>query len=257
MFTKGNRDIWILNLERLTLTQLTDGPTEDMLPLWDPNGERVFFASDRAGNFDVYSQAADGATAARVEFAGPAFHTPQSLSPDGTQLLVYEAFKDTGLVTIGQTDRLDRLLYGESDDRLVQFSPDGNWIVYESNESGEQFEIFVRPFPNVGERRETVSSGGGRYPRWGPKGDEIVYVGLDGSMRAVPLTRSPRLTLGRATTLFQWEKPPASRSALPYDVSGRDERFLVTKPVPENTAEQAQVPVVLNFFGELERLARR
>ena len=67
----ANRDIWIWNLQRPSLTKLTNGPTEDILPVWSRDGSRVFFASDRTGNFDVYSQAADGATTERVEFAGP------------------------------------------------------------------------------------------------------------------------------------------------------------------------------------------
>jgi Tol biopolymer transport system component len=45
--SNGNRDIWILDLERLTQTQVTDGPTEDLLPLWAPDGHRVWFASNR------------------------------------------------------------------------------------------------------------------------------------------------------------------------------------------------------------------
>ena len=248
IFTNGNRDIWILNLERLILTQLTDGPTEDMLAVWSPDSERVFFASDRAGSFDVYSQSSDGATPARVEFAGPVFHAPQSVTPDGTRLIVYEAFKDTGVATIGQPNRLDPLLYRESDDRLVQVSPDGNWIVYESDESGKQFEVFIRPFPNVNESREQVSSGGGRYPVWGPKGDELFYINIDGEMMAVPVTRSPALRLGRATKLFQSDKPPARRSGLPYSVSPRDGRFLVVKTVPDEQRGSTDVSVILNFF---------
>jgi tRNA A-37 threonylcarbamoyl transferase component Bud32 len=251
LFTDGNRDIWILNLDRLTRTQLTDGPTEDLLPVWSPDGQRVFFASDRAGNMDVYSQPADGATGARVEFAGPGFHAPQSFTADGTGLVVYEAFADTGLARLGQPDRLEKLFYRESDDRLVQVSPDGHWVLYESDESGTQFEIFLRPFPNVNDARLQVSTGGGRYARWNRTGDEVFYVALDGAMMAVPVMGSSKLSLGRATKLFQWDKPPATRSGIPYDLSPLDGRFLVTRPVAEGRTEETQVSVVLNFLTEL------
>ena len=72
-YTNSRRNIWILDLKRLTQTQLTDGPTEDNLPLWSADGQRVFFASNRSGNFDVYSQAADGASSATLVFAAPGF----------------------------------------------------------------------------------------------------------------------------------------------------------------------------------------
>ena len=136
-------------------------------------------------------------------------------------------------------------------------SPDGNWIVHESDESGKQFEIFVRSFPNVNERREQVSSGGGRYPHWGPKGDDIFYVNVEGEMMAVPVMFSPRLTLGRAVRLFQWDKPPAGRSGMPYDVSPLDGRFLVTRPVGDTRSTPTDVSVVLNFFNELRGRVRR
>ena len=79
----GNRDIWILNLERLSLTQLTDGPTEDMLPVWSPDGRRVFFAigSDRELRGVLASRRR--CDRRELEFASPGFHSPQALTPDG------------------------------------------------------------------------------------------------------------------------------------------------------------------------------
>jgi dipeptidyl aminopeptidase/acylaminoacyl peptidase len=251
----GNRDIWILDLQRLSMTQLTNGPTEDMLPVWSSDGRRIFFASDRAGNFDVYSQAADGATGARLEFAKPGFQAPQSFTPDGTQLFVYEDFKDTGVVSLAKPDRLTPLLQSEFDERLVKSSPDGNWIVYESDESGKQFEIFVRPFPNVSGGREKISINGGRYPLWGPKGSgELYYVNLDGGMMAASIALTPSLKLGKVIKLFDWQKPPALRSGIPYDVSPVDARFLVTKPVAQTPDGPTYVSVVLNWTEELKRL---
>ena len=89
-----------------------------------------------------------------------------------------------------------------------QVSPDGNWIAYESNESGNQFEIFLRPFPDVSGRREKVSIDGGRFPLWGPKGSgELFYVDLNGGMMAAAVKLSPSLSLGGVTKLFDWEKP--------------------------------------------------
>jgi serine/threonine-protein kinase len=248
--TRGNRDVWIIDLARLTQTQLTDGPTEDMLPTWSPDSTRVYFASNRTGNFDVYSQAADGASPARLEFAAPEFQAPSAVTPDGSRVLVYDRFQDLALLDLAKRDRLEPLLHSSFDERLGQVAPDGQWIAYESDESGDQFEIVLRSFPDVKERRETISIGGGRYPRWGPRGsNELFYVNRDGAMMSVPIHTSPKLSIGRPQKLFDWQKPPPARSGLFYDVAP-DGRFLVTKATATSADTQTNVSVILNFDRE-------
>ena len=248
----AGRDIWILNLDRMALTRLTDGPTEDMLPVWARDSQRVFFGSDRSGNFDIYSQAADGASAARVEFASPGFQVPLEFTPDGTRLLVYENFQDTALLDLAQPTRLQPLLDSEFDQSLADVSPDGKWIAYESNESGNRLEVFIRPFPDVAGRREQVSTEGGRYPVWAPDGSsELSYVDLDGAMMTVAVTLSPRLALGRATRVYQGPKPVTGRSGTPYDRSPKDGRFLVARQVTPSDNDPIQVQVVLNALAQL------
>jgi hypothetical protein len=257
--TASGRDLWILNMARLSLTQLTDGPTEDLLPEWSPDGRRVFFASDRSGQFDVYSQPADGATGARLEFSAPGAQMPGTITPDGTQLLVYDNFRDIVLVPLSRPDRPQPLLHTDFDERLPSVSPDGRWLAYESNESGDRFEVFVRPFPDASGRREQVSLEGGRYPRWlrtAGHGLEIVYTTLDGVMMAVPVSLSPNLSLGHATKLFQWQKPPAGRSGLPYDVSPIDGRFLMARPVADGGNAVTHLSVVLNALATVSPAVR-
>ena len=134
--TGGQRDVWVLNLQRLTLTQLTHGPTEDMLPQWGTNG-RVYFASDRSGNFDIYSQLADGgASGERLEYAAPGFQSPSGVTPYGTKLLVYERFNDSQPAH-ARPARFDcaLLLHSKADEAVPDLSPDGRWMVNQSNES--------------------------------------------------------------------------------------------------------------------------
>jgi eukaryotic-like serine/threonine-protein kinase len=253
----GNRDIWILDLKRLTQTQLTDGPTEDMLPVWSADSQRVFFASDRSGNFDVYSQAADGASSATVVFAAPGFQVPSAISPDGRRLVIYDRYNDLALLDLAKPDHLEPLLHSGFDERLGQISPDGRWIAYESNESGNQFEIVLRSFPDVSQRREILSINGGRYPRWGPKGiDELYYVSADGAMMVVPLTLSPALALGTPKKLFDWQKPARGRSGLLYDVAP-DGRFLVQKPQASGPDVPTNVSMIVNWLAELRHTPRQ
>jgi serine/threonine-protein kinase len=254
----GNRDIWILDLARLSLTQVTNGPTEDIIPVWSQDGRRVFFASNRTGNFELYSQPADGSAAARLEYAAPGTKMPWTLVPGGRQLIVSDNYTNLSLFNLDRPDRLEPLLHSEADETMGQVSRDGRWLVYESDESGKQKEIFVRPFPNVAERREQVSVDGGRYPLWSPKGDEIFYLNLNAEMMAVPVTFSPEFRLGRPARLFSWATTPLStaRSAMIYDVSPLDGRFLFVERAP-TVGVVTEISVVQNWIhGVRAQMAR-
>jgi hypothetical protein len=189
-----------------------------------------------------------------VEFAGPGAQFSLSFTPDGARLLLGEGAKDLSVLNLARPDRLEPLLHGEFVARLGVVSPDGNWLAYESNESGDQFEIFLRPFPDVSGRREKVSIAGGRFPVWGPKGsNELFFVDLDGGMMAASVTLSPSLSLGRVTRLFEWEKPPRGGSGTPYDVSPIDGRFLLEKVASEGPGA-INISVILNWTDELKRV---
>jgi Tol biopolymer transport system component len=232
--------------------RLTHGPSEDQLPLWSRSG-RIFFSSLQNGNFDVYSQAPDGATAARVEFEAPGDQMPLGFTPDGTQLIVNENYRDVSVLTLTPPHRLEPLLHSSAGEWCADVSPDGKWVAYESDESGDQVEIFVRPFPAVDAGRQKVSLDGGRYPLWSPDGKELYYVTASGAMMAVSVRLSPTLALGGVTKLFDTRPPTHGISSRPYDVSPVDGRFLVTKPVVSGAAPGGEVTVVLNWLEDLKR----
>jgi len=246
----ANRDIWLWSLQRPNLMKLSEGPTEDMTPLWTPDSQRIFFASNRSGDFDVYSQAADGATKDRVEFAGPGAQIPNSFTPDGTRLLITENFKDLSVLNLAQ-HRVEPLLHSERNHWQGVVSPDGKWLAYESDEASDQMEIFVRPFPDVGGRREKVSLKGGRFPLWALKGGELYYVDPDGGLMAASVTLLPDLRLGQVVKLFDTQKPSRGISGRPYDLSRVDGRFLMVKPV--SASDGVDISVVLNWFEELKQ----
>jgi Tol biopolymer transport system component len=225
--------------------------------VWSRDSRRIFFSSNRSGTFDVLSQPADGASGPRVEFAAPGTQLAASLTPDGTQLLVYEDFKDLSILNLANPGRLVPLMHSDADERLSSVSPDLHWIAYESDEAGKEFEIFVRPFPNVGDRREKISINGGRYPVWGrPDSHELYYVTPNGEMMAASLQLSPTLTLGPVTKLFDFQKPTANRSGIPYDVAP-DGRFLAAVTMSAGSEAPTQVSIVLNWFNELSKQTAR
>jgi len=113
----------------------------------------------------------------------------------------------------------------------------------------------LRSFPDTSSRRVQISSGGGRYPKWGPKGtNELYYVTGDGSMMAVSIALAPDLNIGASKKLFDIEKPFPNRSGRAYDVSPIDGRFLTVKSAASAGDGQGNVSLVLNWTGELRRL---
>jgi Tol biopolymer transport system component len=246
------RDVFLLDFERLTLVKVTDGPTEDMFPVWNRDGSRILFASNRTGDFEIYSQGADSVIAPKLEFEAPGTQFPNALTPDGTRLLVYEDFKDVNVLNLASPDRLHPLLNSSGDERIPDVSPDGKWVIYESDESGT-VEIMLRSFSDLEARPEQISNGGGRYPRWGPAGsNELFYVRPDGALMTAAVTLQPKLTLGPLQKLFDVERPVEGRSPRTYDISPLDGRFLTTRRISK-AAENAEVSVILGWLDDLRR----
>ena len=143
---------------------------------------------------------------------------PSAITPDGARLLVYDKFNDLGFLNLAKPDRFEPLLHSGFDERLGQMSPDGRWIVYESNESGNQFKIVLRSFPDVSRRREILSINGWRFPRGNPKGSRSsTILSADGAIVAVPITLSPALRIVELLEPFGFpsrESPAADRQDL-------------------------------------------
>ena len=159
-------------------------------------------------------------------------------------------FKDIALLDFAKPDRLTPLLHTDFDERLGEVSPDGNWLAYESYESGNQYEIVLRSFPNVNDRREMISVNGGRFPRWSPRGDELYYLTPKGEMMAVSIKLTPTLAIGATNKLFDWEKPSEARSGRWYDVAP-DGRFLARKYTTPNPSGPTNVSLILNWLGSV------
>jgi serine/threonine-protein kinase len=248
-----DRDVWVWDLGRHTLTRVTDDPGEDTLPLWSPDSRRIFFSSNREGEFHVYSTAADGGSPPRLEFAGPNFDAPNSFTPDASQLVTFENFRDLDVVDLA-SGKSRPLLHGTNTQALGAISPDGRWIAYESFEP--KGEIYLRPFPDVMSRREKISTAGGRYPVWARNGNaELYYMDLEGHMTAVAVETSPELRIGAVTRLFAWEKPAPGISGPFYDVSPTDGRFLMVRSTAPAADPTVDLSVTLNWLTEVERIA--
>jgi serine/threonine-protein kinase len=255
-------DIWIWNFSRTTLTRATSDPSFDGYPVWTPDGGRLVFASARAGSVNLYLQAADGTGSATrlTESANQQF--PTAITTDGTRVVFNELTpsrqRDLRLLTLTPTPRVEPLLETRFDERGGIVSPDGRWLAYESNSAG-RFEIYVRPFPNVGDGQSQVSNAGGVQPVWARTGRELFYVASDGALMMVPVDpRAATWSAGAATKLVagRYFTGGSLYTNRQYDVSPDGQRFLMIKEGggSDQTSAPPQLIVVQHWFEELKRL---
>jgi len=133
----------------------------------------------------------------------------------------------------------------------AQFSPDGKWLAYVSNEEGRD-HVYVRPYPGPEVKFRVTEEEGGGEAIWSPDGSELFYRTGD-KMMVVSIQTEPRFASGRPTVLFEGSyrggtsQPPGYAY---YDISNDGQRFLMTK----DEGQQSQINVVLNWFEELNRL---
>jgi len=240
------RSIWLVDVSRGILSRFTDEPANTVNPRWLPDGKRISFQSSRKKNAGIYIRPSAGL--AGEEFLTPA-GIPEDWSPDGRFL----AFAKSDPSTINdiwiQPFEGDRkpspFANTKYDEVMAQFSPDGRWIAYRSNESGRP-EVYVQAFPGPGSKLR-VSTDGGTEPRWNPNGKELFYISPDAKMIAASVTSSGAgLEIGKPVPLFQTRivRGGTSDVTQQYDVS-RDGRFLIN--VPADEAFTSPVTLLFNW----------
>ena len=253
---QDNRDIWVHDIERGTASPLTFDPGDDGWPAWSPNGDQIAFSSLRSGNTDIYLISSDGLGEPRVLTATPMSEWVTDWSPDG-QYVVYGVLDQTGIYNWWMAPLAgDQTPVPFTDSPHVtvasMISPDGRYVAYEDNSSG-QFEVIVQSFPS-GRGRWLVSTGGGVKPRWNGKGDELFYVEGDRLM-AVPIDTEQGFTFGTPQPLFTSEEVGAQSlgtwTSHFYDVTDDGQRFVVVQVV-EEVRSQTTVTIVQNWAREFE-----
>lgn len=227
----NTRDLWIIELDRGVRTRLTFDRAEDVAPVWSPDGTRVLFASNRRGRYEIYEKPASGVVPEQLVHGGRGEKYPMSWARDGHSALYWEFD--------GDGTRLSTLpLSGEQDPQVFlsrvsqgRLSPDGNWVVYDSAESGRS-EVYVVPYPNP-TRRWQVSAAGGSLSRWRADGREIFYAARDNRLMAASVeVRDGELIIGNAVPLFE-ARPVGPRAF--YAPAPDGQRFLVNLPAGDST----------------------
>jgi len=252
---EGVNDLWVENIARGVRTRLTSDSERESHPIWSPDGEYLAYASGRTSGRDIVLRRADGDGDPQVIWEGGA---PTDWSPDGRRIL-------STTVDDGQFDRQFNLNYlqrqedgswapvdflkSPSTERAGRFSPSGRHVAYTSDESGT-FEIYIRRFPE-GDRKVTVSKGGGEAPQWSKDGKELFFV-KGRTLMAVPVkVDGDEVTVGVPKPLFEHGRLKMPSSVARYGVAA-DGRFLVVDEGegPEVELPPARFHVVLNWAEE-------
>jgi Tol biopolymer transport system component len=229
------------------MTRFTFDASRDIDPLWSPDGMRIAFRSARRGPGDLYVKSANGAGKEELLLETANNKYPQDWSKDGRFLLYLEQDPKTGadlkVLQEGNDRKTVVVANTPFDERHGQFSPDGRWVAYATNESG-RFEIVVQAFPEPASKWQ-VSTGSGTEPRWRADGRELYFIAPDEKLMAASITTSGGTFAAAApVALFQTRFSGGGAVTQHYSVS-RDGRFLILQPVEE--AVTSPITLLLNW----------
>jgi Tol biopolymer transport system component len=253
---EGQVDLWVIDTSRGVASRLTSDPGNELDPLWSPDGRELVFKSVEEGNHRLFRKGLHGDPAVPIpERSGAEGERiiPESWLPDGKTLL-YQVFGGTTiwarpLERDGEAEAVLEVGFNLDE---PQVSPDGRWLAYVSEESGEgEWEVFVQPFGRTGEKVRVSVAGGGE-PRWRADSKELFYRTPGGQLMAVDVREGVAgPEIGLPTALFDLAMPQ-HRGLMrdDYAVSADGQRFLVKVPIEDD--RKLQMHVVLNWESLLE-----
>jgi len=243
-------NIWTYDLVRKTLARLTfENDNRD--PIWTADGKDIAYTSLRNGRWGIYEKPGDGSGREHELFHSTDWTFVCSFSPDGRTMSLVQDDQTTGadiwLLSLDATNKPRIFLQTQATEWFSQFSPDGRWIAYESNESGRS-EIYVQSAGLTGGKWQ-ISTGGGVRPVW-PRKDSEIFYRSGNALMAVPVQISPGFSAGTPRTLFQADYFDSGHD---FDVTADGQHFFFIKSLTEASAP-AELHVVLDWARDLASL---
>jgi eukaryotic-like serine/threonine-protein kinase len=257
----GTIDVWLTDLARGSNTRITSGGLLAAAAIWSPDGTQLVFRTLRGGQIEFYEKSAAGGgdekamlvveteRAAQIQSINL---VPTDWSPDGQDIVFSTPQVATGsdlwLLPLTGDRKPVKFIASLAEEMHGNFSPDGHFVAYTSNESG-RYEVYVQTFP-LSDRKWQVSTNGGYEPRWRTDGREIYYLSEDRKLMAVSV--GPSLSFGVPQPLFQTRVPAGVTANRQHYVPSRDgQRFLVNTQAGDPSP--TPITVVLNWTAGLKK----
>ncbi len=245
-------DIWIRDLDHNTGSRFTFDRNEEVTGVWSRDGTKVAFRAFHANSVDLAVKNIAGLQSQIVAWTASNADDifPNAWAPDGKKILctIQPATGGTELVMVDpDSKKITPFFSSNTPANDGQISPDGKWVAYSSNESGE-WEIYVTSFP-AAEGKWQVSRTGGTEPRWKADGQELFYIDSKSMLTAIPISAEGSISFGSPSQLFPIRGRAAisSSDTFTYDVAKDGRRFLVNRYVKPEHVEP--LTVVLNAAG--------
>lgn len=244
-------DLWQIDVARGNRSRLTFDPQSDSEGVWSPDGHRIVFASNRGnGRSNLYLTSDNASGNDQALDSVLADEIPTSWSRNGQNILIMRWTDGRASIWVlrpGVDTEARQLLRSAAFDQTAgMFSPNGQFLAYQTNESGTS-EVYVQTFPLSG-NKWPVSSGGGVLPLWREDGRELFYLNPDGRVMAVDVKTDGTFESGTPKELFQTNLQHGP--GCPYAVTPDGSRFLIEAPAEDTSTP---VVIVMNWIARLKQ----
>jgi Tol biopolymer transport system component len=251
--TGGESQVYVYDLVRGTNSRLT-GEGWASFTTWTPDGKRLLFSLGKTIADSLFWQPYDGSSPMERLTTSEYGQRPGSWSSDGKTLAFIDVHPDTradiALLDV-RSGRVTPFLNSQYSEWYPEFSPDGCWMAYASDESNRQ-EVYVRPFPGPGMKQQ-VSSEGGSEPLWARNGKQLFFRRQD-QVWVVDVRTDGGLTIGKPRFLFEKSGFNRAYPIRAYDLSRDGQRFLMVKFENRKPTPVTEMVLIQNWFEELKRL---
>ena len=248
----GSSHLWLYSSSSGGRSKLTFTPSNDSNPRWSPDGTRILFNSDRAGPYKLYLKNAGGAGKDELLYQTKNWCISEDWSNDGQYILFSEVDPktkyDLWAMQLRPLRKAFPFLVTDANEANARFSPDGKWVAYCSDESG-QAEVYVQPFLSDKGGKWQVSTNGGYNPKWSKDGKELFYLSPDNQIMSSKIRLAPSFEAVAPTALFMIHPYAIPRIGLgngadAFEPAPDGQRFAVHAPL---TSSSPNISVVVNW----------